>query len=145
MDFKNCRVRKIAIDDLTASMLLSQLTAIEDRAREAGVSLVADPYLFSDAADAATQWKPDSVSQYFGRLCVRAGVEHLTLHSLRKFMETYGQEMGYRGAKPYQVGYDTPPALGRRWRNDAQRSGRWRRDRAEEFGECDLVAAEGFD
>jgi integrase len=92
---KNRRVRKVAIDYLTASMLQAQLTMIEDRAREAGVRLVADPYLFSDAADAATPWKPDSVSQYFGRLCVRAGVEHLTLHSLRKFMETYGQEMGY--------------------------------------------------
>jgi integrase len=92
---KNRRVRKVAIDDLTASMLQAQLTMIEDRARDAGVGLVADPYLFSDAADAATPWKPDSVSQYFGRLCVRAGVGHLTLHSLRKFMETYGQEMGY--------------------------------------------------
>jgi hypothetical protein len=68
---------------------------LEERATSLGVKLVADPYLFSDAFDASVPWKPDTVSQYFARLRTRAKVEHLSLHSLRKFLETYGQEAGY--------------------------------------------------
>ncbi len=92
---KNRRVRTIALDGLTASILTAQRAMLEERAAAAGVKLVADPYLFSDAFDALVPWKPDTVSQYFARLRTRANVEHLSLHSLRKFMETYGQEAGY--------------------------------------------------
>jgi integrase len=92
---KNRRTRTLALDDLTASMLQAQLTMAQERAEFAGVRLVDDHYVFSDEADGSVPWKPDSVSQYFGRLRDRAGIEHLSLHSLRKFMETYGQEMGY--------------------------------------------------
>jgi integrase len=60
-----------------------------------GFILDSDAYLFSDAADGTVPWKPDSVSQFFGRLRDRAGLAHLSFHQLRKFMETYGQEMGY--------------------------------------------------
>jgi integrase len=92
---KNRRTRTLAIDGLTSSMLQAQLTMAQERAEFAGVRLVDDHYVFSDEADGSVPWKPDSVSQYFGRLRDRAGIEHLSLHSLRKFMETYGQEMGY--------------------------------------------------
>ena len=92
---KNRRVRTIAMDGLTASILTAQRAMLEERATSLGVKLVADPYLFSDAFDASVPWKPDTVSQYFARLRTRADVEHLSLHSLRKFMETYGQEAGY--------------------------------------------------
>ena len=59
------------------------------------MDLVEDAYVFSDAVDGSVPWKPSSVSQYFKRLRDRADLGHLNLHSLRKFMETYGQEMGY--------------------------------------------------
>jgi hypothetical protein len=35
------------------------------------------------------------VSQYCGRMRERVDLDHLNFHDLRKFMETYGQEMGY--------------------------------------------------
>ena len=56
-----------------------------------------DPYIFTDAADGSVPWKPDAVSQYFTRMRMRKriGLDHLDFHYLRKFMETYGQEMGY--------------------------------------------------
>lgn len=54
-----------------------------------------NPYVFTDAADGSVPWKPDTVSQYFSRLRGRIGLDHLDFHDLRKFMATYGQEMGY--------------------------------------------------
>lgn len=39
--------------------------------------------------------KPDAVSRCFARLRKRIGLDRLDFHYLRKFMETYGQEMGY--------------------------------------------------
>ena len=62
---------------------------------KAQADLVDDPYVFTDALDGAEPWKPDAVSQYFGRLRQRAGLDKVQFHQLRKFMETYGQEMGY--------------------------------------------------
>ena len=44
---KNRRVRMLAVDDLTASVLRAQIQLVEERARVAGVELVADPYLFT--------------------------------------------------------------------------------------------------
>ena len=87
---KNRRVRSIALDDLTA-----QLDALEARARGVKVELVDDAFVFSDVLDGSVPWKPDRVTLYFSPLRDRAGLGHVKPHSLRKFMETYGQEMGY--------------------------------------------------
>ncbi len=92
---KNRRVRVLAIDDLTAAILRAQIDDVEQRGSFAKVELVADPYVFTDAADGSVPWQPDAVSQYFGRMRKRIGLDHLDFHHLRKFMETYGQEMGY--------------------------------------------------
>ncbi len=92
---KNRRVRTIALDDLTVSILRAQIDMVDQRAAFARGKVVDDAYVFSDAADGSEPWKPGSVTQYFNRLRDRAGLAHLNLHSLRKFMETYGQEMGY--------------------------------------------------
>ena len=35
------------------------------------------------------------MSKFFARLRKRIALDHLDFHYLRKFMETYGQEMGY--------------------------------------------------
>lgn len=92
---KNRRVRVVAIDDFTASVLRIQVDEVEVRAQEAGVELVGDPFVFTDAVDGSAPWKPDTISQYFGRLRTRIGLDRLSFHDLRKFMETYGQEMGF--------------------------------------------------
>jgi integrase len=92
---KNRRVRVIAIDELTAAIIQAQIQQVDELAALAGADLVDDPYVFTDSADGSEPWKPDSVSQYFGRMRKRAGLDGVQFHHLRKFMETYGQEMGY--------------------------------------------------
>ncbi|HQZ33801.1 MAG TPA: tyrosine-type recombinase/integrase [Ilumatobacteraceae bacterium] len=92
---KNRRARVLAIDDLTAAILRAQLNDVERRAFFARVALVDDPDIFTDAADGLMPWKPDAVSQYFGRMRKWIGLDHLDFHYLPKFMETYGQEMGF--------------------------------------------------
>jgi integrase len=104
---KNRRERLLALDELTLSMLRAQVAALEERASLARVQLVPDAYLFSDDIHGAVPWKPDAVSQYFGRLRTRAGVSHVDFHDLRRFMETYGQEMGYSVAQvAMRAGHD---------------------------------------
>jgi integrase len=92
---KNRRVRTLALDDLTVGILRAQIAEVEARAELVRVDLIDDPYVFTDAADGSEPWKPDTISQYFGRMRKRVGLDHLDFHDLRKFMETYGQEMGY--------------------------------------------------
>ncbi len=92
---KNRRTRLLALDELTAAMLRAQLADVEERAALVRVDMVDDPYVFTDSADGSEPWKPDTISQYFGRMRKRVGLDHLNFHDLRKFMETYGQEMGY--------------------------------------------------
>lgn len=104
---KNRRVRQVAIDDQTAEILARHIRWMQERAVELGTQLVADAYLFSDAPDGSEPWKPDSVTQFFVRLRARCGLDHLDLHSLRKFMETYGQDLGFSGAQvAMRAGHD---------------------------------------
>jgi len=92
---KNRRGRTIALDELTLSMLRAQVEMLERRAAMARTELAPDAYVFTDDIEGAGPWKPDAVSQYFRRLRQRAELPHIDFHYLRKFMETYGQEMGY--------------------------------------------------
>jgi integrase len=92
---KSRRARVVAIDDATADSLAAQLTMMRERADLAGVELRPDAFLFSDAIDGSEPWKPDALTRYFTRLRARVDLEHLSFHSLRKFMETYAQQLGY--------------------------------------------------
>jgi integrase len=92
---KNRRIRTIAIDDLTSAILRAQVAMVRDRANFGRVAVVADAFVFTDAADGSEPWKPDAVSKFFARLRKRINLDHLDFHYLRKFMETYGQEMGF--------------------------------------------------
>ena len=104
---KNRRQRTLALDELTLAMLRAQIQMLEQRAALARVDVLPDAYVFSDDVAGAVPWKPDAVSQYFGRLRERAGLDHLGFHDLRRFMETYGQEMGYSTAQvAMRAGHD---------------------------------------
>jgi len=92
---KNRRIRTIAIDELTSAILRAQVAMVRDRANFGRVPVVADAFVFTDAADGSEPWKPDAVSKFFARLRKRINLDHLDFHYLRKFMETYGQEMGF--------------------------------------------------
>jgi integrase len=104
---KNRRIRPVALDELTLSMLRDQLTFLEERSAEAEVPLVDDPYLFTDEVDGSAPWKPDSITQFFTRLRDRVGLEHLTFPDLRTFMETHAQDLGFAPATAaMRVGHD---------------------------------------
>jgi integrase len=92
---KNRRIRTIAVDELTSAILRAQVAMVQDRANFGRVAVVADAFVFTDAADGSEPWKPDAVSKFFARLRKRINLDHLDFHYLRKFMETYGQEMGF--------------------------------------------------
>ncbi len=107
---KNRRIRTIAIDDLTSAILRAQVEMVQARANFGGVTVVADAFVFTDAADGSEPWKPDAVSRFFARLRKRIDLDHLDFHYLRRFMETYGQEMGYSVAQvAMRAGHD--PAI----------------------------------
>ena len=66
-----------------------------------------DPYLFSDDVAGAIPWKPDAVSQYFSRLRTAQGPICRVPRHLRRFMETYRQELGYSVAQvAMRAGHD---------------------------------------
>ena len=86
---------------MTLSVLRAQVEILERAGRGAcSVDLLEDAYVFSDASDGSEPWKPNTVTGYFQRLRARAGLDHIDFHQLRKFMETYGQDLGF---SPVQV------------------------------------------
>lgn len=97
---KNRRLRHLAIDDLTVSVLGDQEEMLRRRAAEVGVTPAADPFVFSDSPDGSEPWRPMMVTRYFGRLATRCGLDHLNFHSLRRFLDTYGPDLGFA---PVQV------------------------------------------
>lgn len=97
---KNRRERRVALDEVTMSMLQAQVDFMRDRAAVAGIELLEDAYVFSDAIDGSEPWRPGSITLFFARLRQRVGLDHLDFHYLRKFMETYGQNAGF---SPIQV------------------------------------------
>ncbi|MGI9028627.1 MAG: tyrosine-type recombinase/integrase [Ilumatobacteraceae bacterium] len=104
---KNRRVRSLALDDLTLSILRAQVDMLEERAALCRVELDPDAYLFTDDVEGNVPWRPDVISKYFGRLRDRAELKDLRFHDLRRFMETYGQEMGYSVAQvAMRAGHD---------------------------------------
>lgn len=96
---KNRRDRLVALDDTTLQTLHEQLQSLEERAEFARLELTDDPFLFSDEIDASVPWNPGSLTQFFTRIRERVGLDHLTLHDLRKFMETYAQDPGFSAAQ----------------------------------------------
>ena len=104
---KNRRVRPVALDPATVQVLREQIAFMADRAKRGGTVLAPNAYLFSDALDGLEPWRPDSVSQYFDRLRKRVSLSHVDFHQLRKFMETYGQNLGFSAAQvALRAGHD---------------------------------------
>ena len=97
---KNRSLRRLAIDAATLDVLDEQRRVIEDRASAVGTSVAADSFVFSDAPDGSEPWRPMMVTRYFGRLAARAQLDHLSFHSLRRFLDTYGPDLGFA---PVQV------------------------------------------
>ncbi len=90
------RLRALALGPKTVQLVSAQREMMAARAQACGTSLAPTAFVFPDAADGDKPWRPDAVTQYFGRLRGRAGVRsEVQFKHLRKFMETYGQDLGF--------------------------------------------------
>jgi len=75
---------------------------------------------------------PDTITQYFGRLRDPLQLEHLEFKSLRRFMDTYGQELGFSLAQvAMRAGHD-PAVAARHYTGRVTQADR---DLAEAIGE----------
>ncbi len=92
---KNRRKRVVAIDRRSLEILEGQIDMIDRRARACGEALIGNPYVFTDSLDGSECWHPDVITRYFSRLRQRLELGHVTLKSLRAFMDTYGQDLGF--------------------------------------------------
>lgn len=110
---KNRRQRSLALGPRALAILSTQVEMMSKRAAECDAELVEDCYLFSDAVDGSQPWRPGAITLYFSRLRVRAGQPDLQFKQLRKFMETYGQDLGFSLAQvALRAGHD--PAVASR-------------------------------
>jgi integrase len=111
---KNRRYRDNALDDMTAAVVAAQIEWMAARAHQAGTRLSPDAYLFSDHPTGHDHWAEERITRYFGRLTERTGLSHLKFRYLRKFMDTYGQELGFTTEQvAARAGHD--PTVARRY------------------------------
>ena len=76
---------------------------------------------------------------FFRRLRQRVGLDHLSFHSLRRFMDTYGQDLGFSAAQvALRAGHD-PAVAAKHYTGKVPET-----DRALASAISDLLAA-GFD
>jgi integrase len=68
---KTHKVRRIAIDLATVEVLQDLRALMEAAARDAGVVLKNDGYVFTLDPTGSRYWRPDSYTQAFNRLCLR--------------------------------------------------------------------------
>lgn len=86
---KTHQARTVAIDAPTVRQLLAHRERSEELAREFGVRLAADAFIFSQEPGGSVPLRPDSVSRAFRRLCTQAGVKGVRLHDLRHYVATH--------------------------------------------------------
>ncbi len=86
-DPKGKRHTRVVLDTETVEVLREHLARSTEHAAVAGVELSPQGFVFSNAIDHSTPWKPDSVTQRFGRLRDSAGVK-TSLHKTRHYSAT---------------------------------------------------------
>lgn len=87
-DTKTHGSRRIAVDRATLAALQVHRQAQKDRALEALVREVADPFVFSRCPDGCQPWHPAQVTKEFIRLRARVGAPDVRLHDLRHYVAT---------------------------------------------------------
>ncbi len=108
---KNRRMRLVAVDDRCLRSLRFQLDASTERAQAVRIDLVEDPYLFTVSVDGSEPWDPDTITQFFARVRGRLGLsKQIKFKVFRRFMDTYGQELGFSLAQ-VSIGAGHDPAV----------------------------------
>jgi integrase/DNA-binding transcriptional regulator YhcF (GntR family) len=87
-DTKGHQKRRISIDRDTEQLLLALHADAVARCAALGLTLSPDAYLFSYQADGSEPWKPDTVTQRYGRNATRLKLSSTRLHSLRHYSAT---------------------------------------------------------
>ena len=85
---KTHAARKVSLDEETLRTLVEHQHTCRGRARACDAVLPPDAFVFSDAPDGATPWRPDRVTRAFRRLADSLGATHVRLHDLRHFAAT---------------------------------------------------------
>lgn len=86
-DTKTHQQRRVTLDPETVLVLTEHWDRCQARATAAGVSLARDAFVFSRLPGGRTHLVPSSVTQRYGRLVRRLGIE-THLHSLRHYSAT---------------------------------------------------------
>jgi integrase len=85
---KTGRVRRLALDPGTASVLDRHRARCRERCEAVGAVLGPTSYVFSRAVDSSEPSAPDGWTQAFVRLRDRLGLRHVKLHHLRHYAAT---------------------------------------------------------
>jgi hypothetical protein len=111
---KSRRRRPVAIGSKTRALIEAQRAFATERARSADGELPEAAFMFSNVVDSSVPWRPNWISHLFAELRSQAGVStDIKFKQLRKFMETYGQDLGFSLAQvPIRAGHD--PAVASR-------------------------------
>ena len=80
---KTGKTRRIPLDRTVLAVLARYRADREALSAEYGIRLSPDAYVFSDTADDAGFWRPDSTSRRFRKLRLDHDLENVTLYSLR--------------------------------------------------------------
>ena len=87
-DTKNHRPYRVAIDDSIAGMLLGHQLHCAEIAAACGGELATRAFVFSYEPGGTKPWRPDGVTNRFGRIRRAAGLDHVRLHDLRHYVAT---------------------------------------------------------
>lgn len=85
---KTHRTYRVELDRETPEVLLGHRSACETRARQAGVQITDNGFLFSSRPDGGKPWLPNWLTKRFVSARRAAGLPHFRLHDLRHFMAT---------------------------------------------------------
>jgi Transcriptional regulators len=86
-DTKTHQRRHVTIDPGTVAALIEHRQRWEARAAALGLRLSATAFVFSNSPDGSTHLKPSSVTQRYGRMARRLGID-THLHNLRHYSAT---------------------------------------------------------
>jgi integrase len=82
---KTHQMRRIALDAFTLTVLRQHRARADGWADAAGVLLAKDDYVLTFDPSGRKPIRPDTLSQGFARICKAAGVQGVSLHTLRHF------------------------------------------------------------
>ncbi|HTX01896.1 MAG TPA: site-specific integrase [Acidimicrobiales bacterium] len=85
---KTNRARYVALDPVGVGLLKARLEDASSAARDAGVELLADGYVFSPELDGSEPFRPDYLTSFFTKVRKVADAPEVRLHDLRHFTAT---------------------------------------------------------